>query len=73
MADYIISSGVSSGIILKRSSMGVYDGGTADKITLRFGYDGSVQFATLSGMGAFFDATSERIFEENGKGILASL
>ena len=42
---------------------------TADKITLKFGDDGSDQFATLSGMGAFFDATSERVFE----GILASL
>ena len=42
---------------------------TSDKITLKFGDDGSDQFATLSGMGAFFDATSERVFE----GILASL
>ena len=46
---------------------------TADKITLQFGDDGSDQFALLSGMGAFFDATSARIFEEEGKGILASL
>ena len=48
-------------------------GVAADKITLKFGDDGSDQFATLSGMGAFFDATTERIFEESGKGILASL
>lgn len=48
-------------------------GVTADQITLKFGDDGSAQFATLSGMGAFFDATTERIFEESGKGILASL
>ena len=48
-------------------------GVTADRITLKFGDDGSAQFASLSGMGAFFDATSERIFEESGKGILASL
>ena len=48
-------------------------GVTADKITRIYGDDGSDQFATLSGMGAFFDATTERIFEESGKGILASL
>ncbi len=48
-------------------------GVTADKITRIFGDDGSAQFATLSSMGAFFDATTERIFEESGKGILASL
>ena len=48
-------------------------GVTADKITLKIGDDGSDQFATLSGTGAFFDATTERIFEESGKGILASL
>ena len=44
-----------------------------EKVTLKFGDDGSEEFATLSGMGAFFDATTERIFEETGKGILASL
>ena len=48
-------------------------GVTADKITLKFGDDGSAQFTSLTNMGAFFDATSERIFEESGKGILASL
>ena len=48
-------------------------GVTAEQITLKFGDDGSAQFATLSGMGAFMDVTSERIFEESGKGILASL
>ena len=45
----------------------------ADKITLKFGDDGFDQFATLSSIGAFFDATTERIFEESGKGILANL
>ena len=45
-------------------------GVTADRITLKFGDDGSDQFAALSGMGAFFDVTTERIFEESGKGIL---
>jgi autotransporter passenger strand-loop-strand repeat protein len=48
-------------------------GVTADKITRIFGDDGSAQFASLTNMGAFFDATTERIFEESGKGILASL
>jgi hypothetical protein len=48
-------------------------GVAAEKVTLRFGDDGSDQFATLSGMGAFFDATSERIFEVSGKGLLVSL
>lgn len=43
---------------------------TADKVTLKFDDDGYAQFATLSSMGAFFDATTERIFEESGKGIL---
>ena len=48
-------------------------GVTVEQVTLKFGDDGSDQFAMLSGMGAFFDATTERIFEESGKGILASL
>ena len=48
-------------------------GVTADKVTLKFGDDGSEQFASLTSAGAFFDATTERIFEESGKGILASL
>ena len=48
-------------------------GVTAEKVTLKFGDDGSAQFASLTNMGAFLDATSERIFEESGKGILASL
>ncbi len=33
------------------------------------GYDTDV----LASAGAFFDATTERIFEESGKGMLASL
>ena len=48
-------------------------GVTVEQVKLKFGDDGSDQFATLSGMGAFFDATTERIFEESGKGILANL
>ena len=43
------------------------------EVKLKFGYDGSVQYATLAQAGVFFDATSERIFEETGKGMLASL
>ncbi len=42
-------------------------------VNLKFGDDGSDQFATLSSIGAFLDANSERIFEESGKGVLASL
>ena len=45
----------------------------ADRITLKFGDDGSEQFAALNSAGAFFDATTERVFEESGKGMLASL
>jgi len=48
-------------------------GVTADQITLKFGDDGSAQFAALSDMGAFDAFTSRKIFEESGKGILASL
>jgi Ca2+-binding RTX toxin-like protein len=42
-------------------------------VTLKFGDDGSEDYDILFGMGAFFDATTERIFEESGQGILASL
>ncbi len=49
-------------------------GVTPDQVTLKFGDDGSDEYKALaSGMGAFFDATTERIFEESGKGILASM
>ena len=48
-------------------------GVTAEQVTLKFGDDGSDQFASLSGMGAFADFTSQRIYEESGKGLLASL
>jgi autotransporter passenger strand-loop-strand repeat protein len=48
-------------------------GVAADKVTLKFGDDGSERFAALYGMGAFSDATTKRVFEESGKGILASL
>jgi len=48
-------------------------GVTADLVTLKFGDDGSDDYAALAASGAFFDATTERIFEEEGKGMLASL
>ncbi len=48
-------------------------GVAADRITLKFGDDGSAQFASLSDAGAFDAFTSQRIFEESGAGILASL
>ena len=48
-------------------------GVTAEQVKLKFGDDGFDQFAMLFDMGAFFDATTERIFEESGKGNLASL
>ena len=46
-------------------------GVTADKITLKFGDDGSAQYAALAEAGAFADFTSENVFEK--KGSLASL
>ena len=48
-------------------------GVTADLVTLKFGDDGSDEYRALASAGAFFDATTERIFEEEGKGMLASL
>ena len=48
-------------------------GVTADEITLKFGDDGSEEYAQLSAIGAFDAFTSQRIFEESGKGILASM
>ena len=48
-------------------------GVTADKVSLKFGDDGSEQYAALTSIGAFADTTSEKIFEVQGKGILAAL
>ena len=48
-------------------------GVTAEQVTLKFGDDGSDEYKALASAGAFFDATTERIFEEEGKGMLASL
>ena len=50
-------------------------GVSADRITLKFGDsspEDAEQFAALSGMGAFADFTSQKIFEESGTGILAN-
>ncbi|MBR3506832.1 MAG: hypothetical protein IKO02_07280, partial [Lentisphaeria bacterium] len=49
---------------------------TADKITLKFGDDGSAQYKTLAAAGAFLENTAEAIFETEAmrtNGILASL
>ena len=48
-------------------------GVTADKVTLKFGDDGSDQYAGLLARSAFADHTSERIFEEATAGFLAGL
>jgi len=46
-------------------------GVTADKVTLKFGDDRSGDFASLAASGAFAGATSEKIFEDTAKGLLA--
>ena len=48
-------------------------GVTADRVSLKFGDDGSEQFAALSGIGAFDAFTSEKVFEDKDAGILARL
>jgi hypothetical protein len=42
-------------------------------IAVKYGDDGSDEYAALASAGAFAEFTSQRIFEESGKGILASL
>ena len=42
-------------------------------VELKFGDDDSDIYKDLVSAGAFLDFTSERIFEESGKGVLASL
>jgi autotransporter passenger strand-loop-strand repeat protein len=46
-------------------------GVSADQITLKFDDDGSDMFDDLVSAGAFLGFSSEKIFEENDKGILA--
>jgi Ca2+-binding RTX toxin-like protein len=48
-------------------------GVTADRVTLKFGSDGTEEYTSLTAAGAFAEVTSERIFEERNKGVLASL
>lgn len=48
-------------------------GVTVDKVSLKFGDDGSELYASLAGQGTFMDHSSEKIFEAQGKGILAVL
>ena len=48
-------------------------GVAADKVSLKFGDDGSEQYALPAANGAFADHSSEKIFEDQGKGILAAL
>lgn len=40
-------------------------------VTLKFGNDGLEQYAALASAGAFAEFTSQKIFEESGKGLLA--
>ena len=40
-------------------------------VTLNFGNDGSDAYKTLAAAGAFAEFTSQKIFEESGKGLLA--
>ena len=47
-------------------------GVSADHVLLEFGDDGSDRFNELVSAGGFLAFTSQRIFEESGKGILAS-
>ena len=51
-------------------------GVTADKVTLKFGDDGSAQYKALAAAGAFLESTAEAVFETEAmrtNGILASL
>ena len=49
------------------------NGVSANDVTLKFGDDGSEEFAALASIGAFADSTGEKIFEVPGKGIPATL
>ncbi|MBQ4481386.1 MAG: hypothetical protein II943_12205, partial [Victivallales bacterium] len=46
-------------------------GVTADDVSLKFGDDNSDQYQDLLATGAFDDFTSEKIFEDKNKGLLA--
>ena len=49
----------------------VVKGVKADKVTLKFGDDGSARFTALSEAGAFDAFTSRRVFEDSGAGMLS--
>ena len=51
----------------------VVSGVGLDRITLKFGDDGSEQYAMLTAQGAFADYSSEKIFEDKDRGMLAAL
>ena len=64
---YVLSDGANS---VKVSGV------TADKVTLKFGDDGSAQYKDLAAAGAFLESTAEAVFETEAarqNGILASL
>ena len=46
-------------------------GVAAEKVTLKFGDDGSEQYVLLASAGAFKEFTSQKIFEESSMGTLA--
>ena len=48
-------------------------GVTADQITRKYGNDHSETFQSLLSQGAFADFSSQKIFEEHNKGVLASV
>lgn len=48
-------------------------GVSAEQVTLKFGDDGSEQYAALASAGAFADFTSRKIFEGEKAGMLAGL
>ena len=48
-------------------------GVSADRVTLKFGDDASERYAECAAAGAFAGFTSEKIFEEKGRGILAGV
>ena len=48
-------------------------GVSADDVTLKFGDDGSAQYAALAEAGAFAGSTSENVFEKKHENLLASV
>ena len=46
-------------------------GVSAEQVMLKFGDDGSDRYDVLASAGAFAEFTSQKVFEEDGKGILA--